>query len=77
MTGGDGRVCGPGHPRYIVAQRSTFPFGEWVIEYSVIDTGTNGNARTKCVVFEEDDAAQVCEALNFHHDLAVAPRADS
>ncbi len=44
-------------------------------EYLVADT--DERERKVLCHATDADAHQIVEALNFHHDLAVAPRADS
>jgi hypothetical protein len=63
------------HPRYIVAGQLR---SDLEIEYSVVDTTlrTDDVAEVLFTVPGRGIATQVCEALNFHHDLAAAPKAD-
>lgn len=57
------------HPRYIVAQGERLRFGEFILEYQVIDTGGQGHGRVVHLGFVEDDAAGIAEALNGHPEV--------
>lgn len=54
------------HPRYTVAQGERLRFGEFILEYQVIDTSGPGNGRVIHLGFVEDDASWIAEALNDH-----------
>ncbi len=64
------------HPRYIVAAQ--LRPADLETEYVVVDTTlrTDDIAEVLFTVPGRGVAAQVCEALHFHHDLAASPQAD-